>query len=281
VKDSTRDITLRELIGLLYPRRSISAMWALGLLSVALTVGIVWTPVSPTALWAGETALGAGNPTVAVESYDAVARWNPWRSIRVEALVRGAKILSLELGEPAQARRRLQSVIEQSSSTGMIAQAHEQMGHLYIDEDRQFLAAGHAFRAAAKAAPNDTRSVDRWILSARAFTEVGHREMALSIWTHVKQTYPKARSEALIGMASIHLSQGDVTEALARFDDALVASSEPALSDVARLGVTACLERLGNLDEAIAEMDLVELPKEVRGARQDAMRARATSRPSR
>ena len=40
MKDSTRDITLRELIGLLYPRRSISAMWALGLLSVALTVGI-------------------------------------------------------------------------------------------------------------------------------------------------------------------------------------------------------------------------------------------------
>ena len=42
----------------------------------------------------------------------------------------------------------------------------------------------------------------------------------------------------------------------------------------AKLGVATTLERLGDLDEAIAEIDDSELPDEVRESRLDALRLR-------
>ena len=69
----------------------------------------------------------------------------------------------------------------------------------------------------------------------------------------------------------------EVVEKLRRlgyFDDASMAARDPGELAAAKLGVAASLERLGDLDEAIAEIDQSDLPAGVRDQRMDGLRSR-------
>ena len=74
-------------------------------------------------------------------------------------------------------------------------------------------------------------------------------------------------------LAQLQLIDGHIADALTLFED--VATGDDVRANVAKLGVATCLERLGNLDEALAELDEVDLPEAVRESRTEPMRSRA------
>ncbi len=63
------------------------------------------------------------------------------------------------------------------------------------------------------------------------------------------------------------LAHGDAHGALSRYQRALSYDEDPSLTTMARLGAATCMERLGYLDGALAELDGIELPPEVMEAR--------------
>jgi tetratricopeptide (TPR) repeat protein len=246
---------------------------------LGLVVGLVATPVSPLALWQGDARLATVGPVAAVASYDAIARSNPIASVRREALVRSATVWGTDLRDASEARIRLTMFIQQSSEPGRIAWAWEQIATGWLNGERRPGDAADAFRLAYDAAPDALLARERLERAAHAHTEAGNNKKALATWEQLGDVFPESVALAHIGQGRIYLAKGDTETALTVFDDALETAADQRQASVARLGIATCLERLGNLDGALAELDQAELPGRVRTARRDAMRARAQATP--
>ena len=247
---------------------------ALGAAVFVLSLIGLSSPISPTALSWADASLRDGDPIEATLRYDNIAAWNPLRTHREAALYRSAKIWSLELGDSAQARMRLSTLAERSDDPTLRASVWEEIGHLFLNEERNPVAAASAYRMAFLASQDDPGAVNRLKLQASALAESGRMKESLRSWRRIGEKYPDQKGKSAIAMAQIRLSQGDAQGALSLYEDAIPLASSAADAELARLGATTCLETLGNLDQALAEFDQRDLPHDVREARQDGIRAR-------
>ena len=230
------------------------------------------TPVSPVSLSWGEAALGRGGPEVAAERFDRIADVNPWQQVREEALYRAAMVYAVELGEPGAARVRLTRLAEETADRRIRARSREQLGDLAIQQ-RQLLVAAAEYDSAYSAEPYGTKAADRLARSARAFAEAGDLSSSRGAWAELARKFPSRRVDAWVGRAEIALATGDAQEALGLYERVLE-SGDLGAEPQARLGAATCLERLGNLDEALAAIDQADLPDGVRQTRSQAVRAR-------
>lgn len=237
----------------------------------AVGVWVVLTsPLSPLALSRGDVALGQGDALRAVQIYDRVAAWSVSSVARNRALKRAARVYASELNEPVQARQRWSALLPRTGSLAERAQIHHQIAE-------QWMATRHPEQAARswEAAYTDDSSQSVFLArSANALALAGKPKRALAIWSRVIREHPGQRAEANLARAEIHLSRGSVDEALPLFQDAAEHGS-PQVAAVARLGSATCLERLGNLDGALAALDQADLPPDVHRRRTDAIRTRA------
>jgi len=230
-------------------------------------------PVSPLALWRADAALSSGDALSAVEQYDAIAEYNPIDSLRRDALYRGAMVWSVDLRDAREARLRWQAYADLAPDNLQASEAFEQIGRLYLAEQSPQEAA-RLYRLAYEVAPDDPRGVDRLQSAARALEASGQADAALETWEQVFAISTEHRSVALMRQAEIRLSLGDPTEALSLYDRAVTLAMDDHQDALARLGVASCLERLGNLDEAIAELDQTDLSGDARDRRMKGLRAR-------
>lgn len=269
---------LPSLLAALFPEatraRITGTAVGLGVLAV-----LVWaSPLSPVGPGMADAFLGLGSPQLAALQYDQAARLNPFPWIRAEALEDAAMVWAVDLARPTEARRRLERLVTMLEPGPRQADVFERIGKLYLDGEHDPEAAAIRFAQASAAAPDHARAAARLMLSARARGEAGDIEGAIELWEHVAERWPGRRAEATLARAELTLAKGDAQGALALYEQAQRVAAREDERAIARLGVTTCLERLGSLEDALAELDAADLPPEVREARADGIRARLMQR---
>lgn len=257
------------------PRPSSDLLAPLGFLaSLAVLGAAMWVlPGSPVTLWRADAAVGAARVVDAVALYDDVASSGWTQGLRRRALHRSAALYSTDLARPAQARAQLERLLSLESDPLREAELHERIGHLWA-VSREPALAGRSFMAAHAALPTHSRAPERLVLAGRAVAEAGKVLHASEIWEQLGEAYPTHRSIARLAQARIALANDDAQAAHRLFSEALTTARSADERAAARLGVATSLERLGNLDEAIAELDQLDLPGGVRDRRLDSLRVR-------
>lgn len=261
-----------SLIQLLFPKAS-RAGWGLGMVGLAILAVVLWmSPMSPVAIGRADALLGQGDAPAAALAYDAVAAHSPWRSARREALYKGALVHALELHDAEGSRKRLRALVR-SGDIRRAAGAWQAIGHLRLAEGR-IRAAAQAFENAWAADPGSPMAADRLELCARAHAEAGQTLSAGRVWERVEREYPERAASALLARAELRLGDGDAEEALELYQRAEEAAEDPAVAAVARLGAATCHERMGELGQALAAIDTLDLPEELLEARRQGILAR-------
>lgn len=227
---------------------------------------------SPLALPLADAAAGAGYPGLAVERYDAIANSSPWVDQQQDALWRAGNVLDVSLrdSEGSRSRFRRLSVMEDSPYR---ARALDRVGRILQHREHRPEAAAIALMDAYKANPESDEAPGRLSRAAAAFEDAGDTVSALDALETLEIGYPEARGRAQLARGVMLLAQDDEAAALAAYRDALE-GEDTAVHAAARLGSATCLERLGNLDEALAELDAADLPEDVLDARAGSIRAR-------
>lgn len=247
--------------------------------SVAIGLALfLWTsPISPVALWRADVMLGHGQPFDAIRVYDAIAKTNPLPSLRAAALERSALTWSVELGAPHEAQARLELRLHQRMSDEERADVLDRLGQMLILEGRQ-LEAARRLREAHDIAKHVPGAPDRMARAARTAAFGGDLELAARLWRRLGTDHPEQRARSELGLANVALSQGDVEVALVSYEAADDHAFDPDVASAASLGAATCLERLGEFDEALAELDDADLPPQVRESRAKKIRAREAIR---
>jgi len=247
----------------------------------AVAVGLLWlSPVSPMALSQGDVAVGNGQPDVAVARYDQVARYSPFRSLREEALWRGAMVSAVDLGDDKGALKRFRTLLAHMPDSEHAAEAWDQIGHLLIARDQRNADAGVAFGHSFRIAPGDAQADQRLTRSAHSYAEANLLVRSDRAYEQLARTFPELKARSLIGRAENEMLRKNIQEALALYEDAIPHANDANVRAVARFGAASCLERLGNLDEAIAALDSADVPTEVSERRRTGISNRRDARDS-
>ncbi len=217
---------------------------AWGLVVALLGVLAVRSPLAPTALSPADVALGHGLPLQAVVLYDQVADHNPWISIRREALRRAARVWAIELGQPRQARRRLETLTKLRLEHDELADTFERIAMLLLEEG-QPLEAARVLRQAHDVDPDDPLAGHRLLAAARALVHGGQHREAKRLLRDVAASHPILASAAALERGTQHLALGDAKGALPLFEQAMQSGFDDGVAAVAALGVATCHERLG------------------------------------
>lgn len=261
------------LVGALFPGIAPGRLagWTAGVSLIAI---LLWlSPMSPTALGHADASLGMGNPERAVARYERVARLNPVAWIRAEALYRAGMVYAVDLDEPAKAREHFEQAVSLFPEHERAAEIHERVGQIRLSEHRPE-AAWRAFMAAYEVNPDDPRASERLREAARARGEAGDRAGAEALWDRIAVEFPEHRTRALVAKAALRLASDNPEGALPLYEQVAEQATDPNVIAVARLGAATCLERLGSLEEAMAELDEADLPEGVRESRRKSLNER-------
>lgn len=245
-------------------------------LAAAVAGALFVLPTSPLAPGRAELLLGQGLADDAATAFYELGVRASDASVRVESLERAATVQQLELSDHAEARRLLKLRLSLGSEPAELAALREEIAETHLAE-RDLLGAARQYIAAHDANVDSDTS---WRLLARAaelFTASDNPGRARATWRSLMQRHPDHAGRANLGLGQIALASGRTTAALPPFQAASKASDQD-VAKAARLGLAACYERLGELDGALAELDLSSLPYSVRERRKAGLRERANTR---
>ena len=98
-----------------------------------------------------------------------------------------------------------------------------------------------------------------WMLEAGEFAEQrGEHNRARRIWESAVERHPELRAPVTLRWARSLLAEGESGLAFESFQNvALLPRASQAQRSLARMGMSICLERLGDLESALAELDEV------------------------
>lgn len=247
---------------------------AVGVLG-ALTAFFV-VPASPGVMLRGNFMHGIGCMDGAVTAYDVVAEHSVFQSQRLRALRRSAVLHDVALGDDKAALVRWSRLARQlSDSDDALAGVWSQIGVLHSRSGESPAHAAVAFEKAAKFSTQDEDSAKYWMAASDQWLLASNSRKASSIWMNLAETDSTHRSEAYVALGQWHLSQGRSEQALTWFERSVETASTDDQRGLAKIGVAICLERLGNLDEAIAELDAADFPEDVRHVRRRKMLERS------
>jgi len=251
--------TLRDLVAdVLVSQISVGL---LGFMVLAFAgLGVALSPASRAGLAFGDLLAGLSLPSAAATHYDYVAERNVDPELRAEALRRSTAIWSLELGDRIEARKRLFLLAELGVDAPEAASIHAEIGALFDEQQRPRQAARH-YQKAHDLHPDGGVAARRLVRAAEILQREGLDTLALLAWSQLAKTHPEHRTRADVGRAQIYLARGEEQRALGLFERAEGGSQD--IAALSRLGAATCLERLGNLDEALAALDASDLPSEV------------------
>jgi tetratricopeptide (TPR) repeat protein len=248
-----------------------------GACTSAIVAGLLFLlPGSPLALGNAETQLGQGYADEAATAFLALGVHASDPAVRASSLERAAKVHELERTDREQARRLLKLRLSLGTSPQELARLREEIAESYLG-DRDLEAASRQYAAAHDAHPEGDRAPDMLARAAELRTSAEQPGRARSLWRRLMKTHPEHAARANLGLGELALAEGRTTAALRPFQ-AAAKSSNVNLAKAARLGLAACYERLGELDGALAELDLSSLPFSVRERRKAGLRERANTR---
>ena len=244
-----------------------------GGLAALLLVVAVAGPWSPLTVRRAEAAVAAGDPLEARELYVQTARWAPTDDIRAEALWNAAQISAIELGQPQRAVRLLRELTELETEGVRAAVAMARLGELLDRDLRRPLRAAPAWESAADAMPDHPRA-GAWLLAAADAWDRADREpRAANVLRRVRDNYPAEAADAELRIAE-ELLVGDAARAYELYQDVAAEGTDTQVA-LARFGLSVALERLGDTDAALAELEEAGLPDDVEQQRRARMDLRA------
>lgn len=125
---------------------------------------------------------------------------------------------------------------------------------LHAIEGQRLDAASRAYLAAVEEAPEDAR-VPRWLERAATLAaEADRPEQATLAWRQLAAQRPEERARAELALGWLWLAEDQPTRALVHFGRAEQEADRPELAEVARQGASVCIDRLGSLDSAVADL---------------------------
>jgi tetratricopeptide (TPR) repeat protein len=236
---------------------------------VVLTgVGVWYSPISPVALYLADAKINTGEFEDIVQRYEQIARYHWSAPTRARALNRASLLYELN----SQDVEGLHGLYELATTEGELADLEAQIGTLYVERGEHSKGAIWLERS-QRSATDIPKAGPRLLMAARARFESGQMSKAEKLYLRVGRKYPSLNAEAEIGLAELLLSVGKARAALKHFEQAALHAEGAPLQALAQFGMATCLERMGNLDEALAEMDEIDLPERVLDERRDGIRA--------
>ncbi len=230
-------------------------------------------PWSPLTVRRAESAVAAGDAEGARALYLQTARWAPTASARCEALWNAAQLSAVELGQPQRAVRLLRELTEQETDGVRAAVALARLAEILDRDLKRPLRAGPAWEAAADAHPDHPDAGD-WLLAAAEAWDRGDRDpRAQGVLRRVVANYPERAHDAELLQAE-ELLVGDAAEAYALYQGVAADGTDTQVA-LARFGLSVALERLGDTDAALVELEEAGLPDEVWQQRRERMESRA------
>lgn len=215
--------------------------------------------LGPWAPWALERADGlavSGKSARAIAAYERVATFNFSEEDRAEALYRGAIVAAAEGHQPEQAVALLSRLAEEHPDYVRTPEALARMGNLLGTDLGAPGPGSEALQRAVEAAPRHPDAPE-WLLEAASFAELaGARQQAWILRERAVQQFPESAPRAWSAMARMKLRGGDVAGARALYDRVMSSGYSTTLDvEVATLGLSFCLEDLGEHEAAVAELD--------------------------
>jgi len=224
-------------------------------LGLGLMLGLLWSPGSPQALDRAAAAMAADDAQRALEIYAAAERWGWTPTIREYAMFRAALVEATALGEARAAAEHLAVFVTVSRTDVLTAEAYALMGGVYTSTGEDPLRAAEAFEAAGRRAPTDAR-IAQWYASAAAARErASDPEGALLDLGHLVSLGGLFAVDGWTGIGRIRFELGDLAGAYDAYQNGLLETPDPRRARLVRLGMAHALERLGEADAAVAELD--------------------------
>ena len=230
-----------------------------------LVVFYAVTPASPWALHRADAQLGAGDVSGAVDAYRSVARWSVWPGQAREATWRAASLAASTAGEPIEARRLFRTFLKAWPEDPRVAQARLAMARLELLDFGRPDRAARQYTWAVREAPESPQAGDWLQRAGNAWLLADKPKEARAVWKQLIEDYPEDAPGAQLALGRLDLVEGEVERAYEHFQAVAVVRSRGPESTLARLGMSLCLEQLGELEGALAELDEVadELPYDV------------------
>ena len=224
-------------------------------LGVGLTLGLLWSPGSPQALDRADAALAADDAHRALEIYAAAERFGWTPTIREYAMFRAALVEATALGDAQAASEHLAVFVEVARNDALIAEAYALIGGVHAANGDDHRGAARAFEAAARRAPTDAR-VAQWYAAAASARERAHDpEGALRDLGHLVGLGGLFAVDGWTGIGRIRFELGDLAGAYDAYQNGLLETPDPRRARLVRLGMAHALQRLGEADAAVAELD--------------------------
>ncbi len=229
-----------------------TAILALGVVLVCLLLTVGLGPFTPLELDRAEASLARGEIEPALRSCDLSARWalrEPWRQ---RARYRAAAIRAHQLEQPALAVSELRSLLRR----GVVEPQLETLSLILLAESLErrgrYRLAAERYEQLARTAPRPAPWLEA---AALAWERAGRPDRALLRQAAVPLLEPEMSDHALLAMGRVALGLGRADKAYAYYAEALEADSHLDHARLARLGMAMALEAMGQVEQALAELD--------------------------
>jgi tetratricopeptide (TPR) repeat protein len=266
----------RDPIRLNISGRARASVWSV--VAIASLGFLFGSPTSPLALSIADAEFGRGAHLQALAHYDEIAQKTLSATDRDLSLERAAMLYSSELRDVDTAITRLKRLTEITDSPATRTRAYVSMGRLLLEAGAEDQAA-IAFKQGYTSGPTSKEGLNSLALAARAYMEAGQLPDAVEAWKMLTSLEVEVTYEAQLGLAETHIALGNVELALPIYRS--ITQMNHVSEDVAvtaQLGIATCLDRMGNFNEAVAELDEADLPGDVFQTRSELILARPHDR---
>lgn len=217
------------------------------------------SPLGPFALDRADVLRARGEHEAAYAQLERVARWHPSSSVRAAAHERAARVAQLRLQSPDAARAHLEALVGlQDGDRAAQAATWHALADLLERDLGDLDDAAAAWRMAYDLDPLAEAAAERLARAARSLESAGRPDDALAAWERLARRVPGEAARAQLSLAALSLAEGDVRRAYDAYREAARRTDDPDLLRVARMGTSACAERLGEPEAAVADLGVGE-----------------------
>ena len=231
-----------------------------------------YSPISPVALQLADAHIGAASYEESFVRYAKIAQVHWSASIRHQALQRAVSLHRIE----GTSEQELLHLLELTETPAQAAFIQAQLGLYYLTMD-QYGDGAMWLEKAQQTCPTDSEAGHRLLQAARARESMAQTGKAEKLYERLGKRYKRLGAQADIGLAELLLASGKARNARRYFERAAKRAKTDDLKALAQFGVATCLERMGALEEALVEMDALDLPPRMLDERRDGIRAHQAS----
>ena len=245
-------------------------------IGVLIVAGLLWySPYSPFAMPLADTLYGQGKTSEALARYDRISKSSTLPQIRQAALHRSARIWAVALGNSEESRKRLKELLPLTTDPEALSALHERLAWLDLGDQGLRSAARH-FERAYTVGLHLPEAPERLLKAAQLRTQLEHVSWAETLWMELENEYDAYANIARIGHGELLLRTGDPQGALLMYERVSDVDfiDDLDLHAMANLGSMTCLERLGDLTQAIAALDGADLREDIDLLRRQSLQER-------